>query len=575
MEGYTVAVLAVQVFIVFSIIIARFVSKKHLFGVCVLWTLFTFLAVFATPLVLLQLATIWGTYSVLAEKVQQPSGRGDAPRDLPDPKPAQAKEAERDGAPKTAPNPGGGTSALFPGVGKLVDELSGSVNRTRKVQEATADLLLSVYREQIFIDNILEVAQRKVDLEKWKSENEGRAKIFEEEYQRYSKILDENNDGSSEKKYSASLEVLLGPCFDFPQRNSDNLIADAIESRIERAREERSNRLAELIKKLRADEVLRDQFAKELERCGASAIWDTIRRMANDFKSKDRARLRASPPTLSTTTEVPTVRDSASLEGALVRREHLSSLVSTPLASDWLAPSGKEAVSEEMKDRKIPYFVHFTRVENLASILTHGLCPVASLRSKELPYSFNDRHRLEGRLDATSLSIAHPNEKMFYKYRMNEPAQEWAVLIIEPNLWASRLGSCNAAFCRHNAADSRVTGIPLAKRMTAQAFSNMFAPCKDLPSREAQGLECYDPTDVQAEVLLFGEVPPRRIKGAVFMSHATCDRFRGLFGTRNLEVQADGTGLFGARARARNNQNAAGENVSMHASIPSNSGPKL
>ena len=136
---------------------------------------------------------------------------------------------------------------------------------------------------------------------------------------------------------------------------------------------------------------------------------------------------------------------------------------------------------------------------------------------------------------------------MFYKYRMSVPENEWVVLILDPVV----LSSSNAAFCRNNAADSRMNRLSLAERMTARAFCSMFAPADDLPAREGAMLRLYDPSDVQAEVLVFDCLQPDRIKGAVFMKAHSLRRYRECLVGRSLYVQADRTGLFGLRSHAR------------------------
>ena len=87
--------------------------------------------------------------------------------------------------------------------------------------------------------------------------------------------------------------------------------------------------------------------------------------------------------------------------------------------------------------------------------------------------------------------------------------------------------------------------------MTANAFSSMFAPADDLPARETDRLQLYDPTDVQAEVLVFGRLPPDRIKSAVFMNAHTLRRYSEYLSDRPLYVHSDRTGPFGLRSRAR------------------------
>jgi len=118
--------------------------------------------------------------------------------------------------------------------------------------------------------------------------------------------------------------------------------------------------------------------------------------------------------------------------------------------------------------------VHFTRVENLPSILTYGLLSRKTLDSMDIEYVFNDGQRIDRYYDAICTSISFPNYKMFYRYRINDP-QNWAVLLLDVSL----LWELDCAFCQENAASNAVTRVPLQERKKFSALQLMFA---DLPN---------------------------------------------------------------------------------------------
>ncbi|PJF38016.1 MAG: DUF4433 domain-containing protein, partial [Phototrophicales bacterium] len=141
-----------------------------------------------------------------------------------------------------------------------------------------------------------------------------------------------------------------------------------------------------------------------------------------------------------------------------------------------------------------------------------GLCPKILL--EDLPYdvTINDELRLDGHEDSVSLSIAFPNYKMFYRYRANTQSRGWAVIAINPSV----LWECECAFCKHNAADSRIARVPLEKLKSLSSFQAMFAEDESgnalagilgvdykQETRETNKLKSFDPTDPQAEVLVF------------------------------------------------------------------------
>ena len=85
------------------------------------------------------------------------------------------------------------------------------------------------------------------------------------------------------------------------------------------------------------------------------------------------------------------------------------------------------------------------------------------------PFRANDCLRLDGHKDAVSLSIAHPNDRMFAKYRWQDLQQKWAVLVLDPSI----LWLLPTAFNRHNAADKRMSSLSA----TNGCRSRLSTPC--------------------------------------------------------------------------------------------------
>ena len=162
-------------------------------------------------------------------------------------------------------------------------------------------------------------------------------------------------------------------------------------------------------------------------------------------------------------------------------------------------------------ERNIELLVHFTRYENLESILENGIVTRESLINLAQEYIVNDDMRLDGHPDSISLSISFPNYKMFYKYRMSEDAKGWVVLVLEPSiLWRYK-----CAFCKHNAADSRISRQDINNLMGVEALKEMFIDDPEC-TRSEQRLKSYDATDPQAEVLMFDDIPTKFIQSVYF-----------------------------------------------------------
>lgn len=136
-------------------------------------------------------------------------------------------------------------------------------------------------------------------------------------------------------------------------------------------------------------------------------------------------------------------------------------------------------------ETKIPYLLHFTRAVNLPSIMAHGLYPIERINEIGADPVINDQLRLDGHCSSTSISIGFPNCQMLYKYRMADASVDWVILVLHSSiLWAK-----NCAFCRHNAADGRISSQLLPSLMTHQSFAAMFEEIDGITSREASSLD--------------------------------------------------------------------------------------
>jgi hypothetical protein len=130
------------------------------------------------------------------------------------------------------------------------------------------------------------------------------------------------------------------------------------------------------------------------------------------------------------------------------------------------------AIAEHLK---IPYLVHFTRAENLESIINNGIYPVDRVEEVCENPTINDTLRLDGRREGTSISVAFPNCQMLYKYRMEEKGSEWVLLLLPPSvLWIK-----DCAFCKHNAADIRISNLPI-EYVTIPRQSRGLSLCEPL-----------------------------------------------------------------------------------------------
>lgn len=195
----------------------------------------------------------------------------------------------------------------------------------------------------------------------------------------------------------------------------------------------------------------------------------------------------------------------------------------------------KDEILNKATMRGIDSCIHFTNVTNLPSILQYGILSKKTMDEEWIEYNENDSLRLDGYTDATSLSFTSPNYKMFYKYRQQNPAKRWAVLIID----SETIISLDCAYCYTNAANSKITAIPLKQLMTVQAFDNMFAEINDYVSRARMRLSDNEPTDPQAEILVFDEIPPEAINYIIFDDYYTMQQYKPLLDPMCIPCSCD------------------------------------
>lgn len=196
---------------------------------------------------------------------------------------------------------------------------------------------------------------------------------------------------------------------------------------------------------------------------------------------------------------------------------------------------------------EIPYLTHFTRTENLPSILKHGLYPVSRFDELGSTPITNDELRLDGHLDGISLSISFPNSQMFYRYRMDDPDVRWSVLVLSPSiLWEKE-----CAFCKHNAADGRISCQRLENLSSPEAFQDLYLEIDGIKTRKEQLLKPCDPTDVQAEILVLGTIEPKYIACICFDSADDKKAYAESANGKKLYFHGKNKGLFSARSYAR------------------------
>lgn len=618
------AILAYQAFIVFSLIVIRIVARRHLATACFVWSAFTVFNLFFWPLILVQLAVVWVTYAVLKPKDDTPPVSGGqlgplanspltpATTQPPATKPETQLAAKQSaGKPHPHKNETLDTSQSFLGtVNKTIADLNSFVERARAIQEATSLLDMQISMEKSTIELYLRLARSKVERDTLFAK-EGPS--YQESYEKFYALLCTDSDAVTpeDEKEKLSLDYVT-PDFSLPTRHVDMEIADAIEQRFRELQQEREAFFANLKNILYRNPALHAHFFKVIEGSNISKIWEEelkVRRQtaelnAHFFLPKPANKEMPSNHTQPQTSEQVQISNPATQSGAGIDRmlkvrprkiltqphtseqalavfeanmdklmqHHTSTQAQTgnhSFQSDAALTLCRANIKAQATERSIRHLIHFTRVANLESIMNHGLLSVQMAHQQGVVPLINDQLRLDGHKDAISLSIGFPNSAMFYKYRQLHPQDRWVVLLLRPEI----LWNHDCAYCLHNAADKRISSRPWSEFTSDEAFQSMFAEAPEgTPSRTVQRLGLYDPTDVQAEVLVRGNIAPSMLVEMVFEHpddleahrHHTVDRVCVLeaFGVLHsyIEpvdrvarvVQVPGSDFFASRRFARN-----------------------
>ncbi|WP_103762333.1 DarT ssDNA thymidine ADP-ribosyltransferase family protein [Roseovarius confluentis] len=215
---------------------------------------------------------------------------------------------------------------------------------------------------------------------------------------------------------------------------------------------------------------------------------------------------------------------------------------------DTLRELGFWGLPADLRMISIPFLCHFTRIENLPSILEHGIVPVALCPEHGIKPITNDNARFDRRTQTSSLSVGHPNARMLRKYRQIDPNSDWVVLAVNVAIALS----LDTLFCPHNAADARVSRLPDADLLANKAFQRMF----ERPQHYTGRAGLNQPTDDQAEILIPRVIPPSEIQGVFFLTgngwaeHAPACGNRAIFDPKQSEA------IFGRRVNGSLNHNA-------------------
>lgn len=203
------------------------------------------------------------------------------------------------------------------------------------------------------------------------------------------------------------------------------------------------------------------------------------------------------------------------------------------------------SIQDVLQRRGIKGLTHFTRLENLDSILMHGIVPRSYLVNSATPINgiLTDSLRLDGKDEYSCFSISFPNSQMFYHYRMKERSSKWVVIGLSAQVLVDKTESC--LFYPQNAASKVMTDLEVDKFKGAKALEAMFSPFANTSK---------DPVDVQAEVMISDVIEPKYIGLVIFNDRNKMDEYQRNYPElkKRFSYHSEGQGFFAQRQYARN-----------------------
>ena len=209
-------------------------------------------------------------------------------------------------------------------------------------------------------------------------------------------------------------------------------------------------------------------------------------------------------------------------------------------------------IEDIIAKRNIKSLIHFTRNENLENILINGIIPRNDMTDQFInpfdfllkdkksngKYIYNDDYRYDGKCDYSCFSISFPNNLMFYRLRQEAQNSIWAVIVFSSDI----LLNYECLFYPCNAANGSVSNEDIKLFQGAEALENMFSP----EGREAFLRDC-DPTDVQAEVMIKGNISQTYITSVIINNEQETNKYKKLFPKFNFYFIPNGSKCFATR----------------------------
>jgi len=276
------SILGFQMAIFLSILAVRVLARGKLELLCIGWTIFTFVMVFASPLILLQLLVIWGSYALLSGGGgggHAPASGGNRPSasipSVASTTPALNRaNVQTSGNTKTTQraNPPAPVEGFLDSLStgaehfrQKSDKLLDAVQVKVAIQERVSAVVRTTYPEQAVLKAALKQAAEEDRIDRTYDTPERRAR-FDKKLAEITSAMEQTKTEPVTRAPSAP------PNFSFPPRHSDARVADGAEAGILEAKEKHERFLEDVCSQLRENANLARHFWKSLDKLDEPAI---------------------------------------------------------------------------------------------------------------------------------------------------------------------------------------------------------------------------------------------------------------------------------------------------------------
>lgn len=194
------------------------------------------------------------------------------------------------------------------------------------------------------------------------------------------------------------------------------------------------------------------------------------------------------------------------------------------------------SIKQVVQDRGIKKLYHLTQARNLDSIFEHGILPRNELARRKIDAAFNSKLQCRELADTVSVYISGFNYEVLrtleqHKRERGEtsPGDTFALLELDPSV----LYELSCSFFPTGAGVG-LFRIEWETSYGAQALESMFEDGRPSPgggySRTKWDLKPWEVSDPNAEVFVFGAIPPRYIMRVLFKKEEQIDAYRSWVG---------------------------------------------